>query len=212
MGSELGGNLGGVGHDVDARLPLLAQLAPPGVGPDHHAEPNLLRFLGERPNLLVHDPALGGARVDGESDGGASETQGLAHAARDRGKGIPVAVEDVVIVGLQNQRNLAGVPGRPRLQETQGSGVCAASGLEGELKVIEGVVTRGIGGEAAGRSVLEPLIHRQDHQTPRSPQTAVAQDANQIRPGPGGVAFVPAQDLRDAFPHAFLRSAGRWRP
>ena len=60
------------------------------------------------------------------------------------------------------------------------------------------VVAGGILGEAAGRTVLEPLVDRKDDQLTGAAEPAMHEDAREIGFCPRAVALVVGQDFFDA--------------
>jgi hypothetical protein len=71
------------------------------------------------------------------------------------------------------------------------------------------IVTAGIDGERPGRTVLEPLIDRQDHELPRPGKPPVIQETGQIRTRTGAVAPVPTEDLGHSILHARVTPSSR---
>src|SRR2546426_195806 len=102
---------------------------------------------------------------------------------------------DVVAGDLKDHGPRARDPGPPRLEEAEGRGVGVAPRLDRELEVVARVVRWRVHREGPSRPVLEPLIHRQDHEAPGARERAVGQKAREVRQRPGVVAAVPAQDL-----------------
>ena len=84
------------------------------------------------------------------------------------GQGSEPLYRAVVVVDLQDQRDLAGELGRAGLDEAERRGVGVAAGVDGELEVVARVVAGGVGREAARRAVLEALVDRQDHHLARA--------------------------------------------
>ena len=54
VGTELAGDLRGIGDDVDSGLALLGDAGAAGVGPDDNRETGVLGLLGEGAQLHVH--------------------------------------------------------------------------------------------------------------------------------------------------------------
>src|SRR5690606_32487177 len=84
MCAEKGGHLGGIGGDVDRGLAILGEVFTARIGPDDGGEPLGGRLLAHGRDLLEHVEAGGGARIDGEADGGAAEAKRVIDARGDR--------------------------------------------------------------------------------------------------------------------------------
>src|SRR3989442_15527002 len=110
--------------------------------------------------VLVHPLAVPRPEIEGDPPPHAAEPQRVAHAARARRRWVLVLMEDIVVVQLQDQRNLARELRRTRLQEPERRSVGVAAGLDRQLEVVAGIVARRIDREAPGRAVLEALVHR----------------------------------------------------
>ena len=91
-----------------------------------------------------------------------------------------LVVQHVMIVELQDERDFTGEVARARFQETQRRRVGVAAGLDREFEVVARIVARRIRREAAGRAMLEALIHRQDHHLAGAAELAVIQHPGQI--------------------------------
>jgi hypothetical protein len=85
-----------------------------------------------------------------------------------------------VVVQLQDQRDLTGELTGARLEEAQRRRVGVAARLDGELEVIARFVAGRVPGEAARRSVLEALVHREDHHLARAGQGAGVEHPGEI--------------------------------
>src|SRR5207245_2052733 len=109
--------------------------------------------------------------------------------------------EDIMVVELQDQRDLARELRRARLQEPERRSVGVAAGLDRQLKVVPGIVARRIDREAPGRAVFEALVHRQNQAFAGPLQRAVVQNARQVRLHAGVIRSVPTQDFSDAVRH-----------
>src|SRR5881397_3203390 len=205
VGPQLGRDLRSIGDDVERRLAFLADLAAAGVGPDHERQAVPFRLFSDLAGLLVHALAVRRTGIDGEPHRHAAEPQRVAHAARDRRRRVLLLIEDIVVVQLQDQRNLARELRRTRLQEPERRSVGIAAGLDRQLEVVPGIVTRRVDREAPGRAVLEALVHRQNQGFAGPLQRAVVQDARQIRLHAGVIRTVPAQDVAHTVCHLALR-------
>ena len=73
-------------------------------------------------------------------------------------------MQNIVIVQLQNQRNPAGKFGSAGLEKSQRCRVGIATGVDGQLKMIQGIVSPWVGGKAPGRTMFESLIDRKNDQ------------------------------------------------
>src|SRR3990170_2049824 len=92
MRPELRGDLRGVRHDVDRRLPLLADRRAAWVGPDHRDEAVGLGLGDHLAALLVHGLRVGRARVDREAHGDAAQPERVLDRARHGGERILLVV------------------------------------------------------------------------------------------------------------------------
>ena len=198
VGPELRGDLRAVRDHVDRGLARLADAGPARIRPDDDREACPLRFLRERPDLLVHAARHRGARVDRESDRGAAQPERLADAPRDRRQRVLLVVQHVVVVELQDERDLAGELGSARLQESERGGVRVAARLDRQVEVISGIVGRRVGSERPGRTVLEALVDRKDDHPAGSGEGPVIQHPGQVRLRTRIVRRVPPDDLADA--------------
>src|SRR5712691_8177718 len=205
VGAQLSRDLGRIGDDVERRLAFLADLAAAGIGPDHERQAMPFGFFPDLAGLLVHALAVRRPGIDGEPHRHAAEPQRVAHAARDRRRWVLVLMEDIVVVQLQDQRNLARELRRTRLQEPERCGMGVAGGLDRQLEVVPGIVARRIDREAPGRAVLEALVHRQNQALAGPLQRTVVQNARQVRLHAGVIRTVPTQDFSDAVRHYDLR-------
>src|SRR6202022_4746307 len=111
---------------------------------------------------------------------GASKPETVADAGGNRGRGILFVVEHVVIVELQDERNLAGVFGDSSFEESERRRVCVASGVDRELEMIARIVRGRIDREASRRAVLEALVDRQDYELGGAPALARVEHARRI--------------------------------
>src|SRR5215470_9841932 len=199
--SQLGADLGRVGDHIDARLPRLADGRTPRVRPDHGGKAVSLALRDHLAALLVHGLGVGGAGIDGEAGGHAAQPERVLHRARDGRERILLVIEHVVVVHLEDKRDVAGELRGARLEEAQGRGVGVAARVDGELEVIGRIVARRIDGEAPRGAVLEALVHGQDDEPPRAGQTPMVHDAGQIGAGTRIVPVVPREDLLHARSH-----------
>src|SRR5438552_1836210 len=206
VGAQLGGDLPCIGDDVERRLPFLADLASTGIGPDHKRQAVPFGFFPDLAGLLVHALAVRRPGIDGEPHRHAAEPQRVAHAARDRRRRVLVLMEDIMVVQLQDQRNLPRELRRARLQEPERRSVGVAAGLDRQLEVVPGIVTRRVDREAPGRAVLEALVHRQNQTFSGPLERTVVQNARQVRLHAGVIRTVPTDDLAHAVRHGYLLS------
>src|SRR5437016_2167088 len=206
VGTQLGGDLRRVGDDVERRLAFLADLAAAGIGPDHERQAMPFGFFPDLAGLLVHFLAVRRPGIDGEPHRHAAEPQRVAHAARDRRRWVLVLMQDIVVVQLQDQRDLARELCRTRLQEPERRGVGVAASLDCQLEVVPGIVARRFDREAPGLAVLEALVHRQNQAFAGPLQRPVVPDARQVRLHAGVIRTVPAQDVAHTVCHGPLLS------
>ena len=89
------------------------------------------------------------------------------------------------------------------LQEAQRSRVGVASGINGQFKVVEGIIPGRIRGKAAGRTMFKTLIHRQDQKFTGSRQSTAHQQPGQIRPDARRVTLIIPEDLLYTFGDSF---------
>src|SRR5437870_1625494 len=122
-----------------------------------------LGFLRNLPKLLIHLLPEGRARVNSKAHRRTSQAERVAHTASYRRHRVTLVQQQVVVVQFENQRDLAGMLSRPRLDEPQWRGVAVATGLQGQPEMIQRIVGWGIGREAARRTMLEALVNWQDH-------------------------------------------------
>src|SRR5437016_2576394 len=203
VGPQLGRDLRCIGDDVERRLAFLADLAAAGIGPDHERQAVPFGFFPDLTGLLVPTLAVRRSGIDGEPHGHAAEPQRVAHAARDRRGRVLVLMEDIVVVQLQDQRNLARELRCTSFQEPERRGVGVAAGLDRQLEVVPGIVAWRIDREAPGRAMLEALVHRQNQTFAGPLQRTVVQNARQVRLHAGVIRAVPTQDFSDAVRHRY---------
>src|SRR5437867_6888280 len=206
VGAQLGGDLRRIGDDVERRLAFLAHLAAARIGPDYERQAMPFGFFPYLAGLFVHDFAVRRPGVDGEPHRHAAKPQRVAHAAGERRDGVLLLIEDIVVVQLQDQRDLSRELCRTRLQEPERRGVGVAASLDRQLEVVPGIVARRIDREAPSRAVLEALVHRQNQAFAGPLQRAVVQNARQARLHAGVIRTVPAQDVAHTVCHCSLLS------
>src|SRR5437867_2948419 len=203
VGAQLGGDLRRIGDDVERRLAFLAHLAAARIGPDYERQAMPFGFFPYLAGLFVHDFAVRRPGVDGEPHRHAAKPQRVAHAAGERRDGVLLLIEDIVVVQLQDQRDLSRELCRTRLQEPERRGVGVAASLDRQLEVVPGIVARRIDREAPSRAVLEALVHRKNQAFAGPLQRAVVQDARQVRLHAGVIRTVPAQNFSNATSHHY---------
>ena len=162
VGAKLGGDLSGIGHHVNRRFPVLADLFAARIGPDDHGQPMVLGVSRNLPQLLVHHLVMRGAGIDRISHGHASKLKRVLDACGDRRCRVLLLVQGVVVVQLEDQRDHAGKLGRAGLQEAERRRIRIAAGLDGQLEMIEGIIARRIDRKASRRPMLDPLVHGQN--------------------------------------------------
>ena len=85
-----------------------------------------------------------------------------------------------------------------RLEKAERRRVRVAPGVDGELKVVVRVVRRRVRREGARRTVLEPLVDRQNDELASARERPVIHQAREVRLHPDVLARVPGQDLLHA--------------
>src|SRR5688572_27211773 len=110
-------------------------------------------------------------------------------------------MQDIVIVQLQNQWNSTGIFSGAGFQKSQRCCIGVATGINGQLIMIERTVPSWIGGKAPGWTMLEALVHWQNDQLPRPRQFSMAQQTGDIGFCSRVIAAVPAQDLLNSISH-----------
>src|SRR6266571_9323040 len=203
VGPQQGRDLRRIGDDVERRLAFLADLTAAGIGPDHERQAMPFRFFPDLAGLLVHPLAVRRSGIDGEPHRHTAEPQRVAHAAGERRDGVLLLIEDIVVVQLQDQRDLARELRRTRLQEPERRGVGVAASLDRQLEVVPGIVARRIDREAPSRAVLEALVHRKNQAFAGPLQRTVVQNARQVRLHAGVIRTVPAQNFSNATSHHY---------
>src|SRR5207249_9817717 len=139
---ELARDLGGVTRDVHRRLALLVGDAfPAGIRPGHYRKAVPLRLLSQRAQILVLMIAGRRPGIDGVADGDAAKPDRVFHGARDGALGRMALAQSVAVVELENERNLACVLSRHRLDESERRRIGVATRVDGELHVVFGVVS-----------------------------------------------------------------------
>jgi len=205
-------------HDADCVVDRVDGAAE--VDAANHDRAGGLGLEGHLAELLVHVVAVGGAGIDGEADGHAAQAQSVLEGRGHRGDGVGAGVERIGVVGLEDQGQLPGVLGGAGLEEAERSGVGVAAGVERQLEVIPRVVACGVRREAARRTVLEALVHGQDHELAGAGQAPAVHESVEVGERAGVPRGVTAQDLADSMRHApfllvrrsfiQLRLAGLW--
>jgi hypothetical protein len=104
-------------------------------------------------------------------------------------------MQHVMIVQLQNERDLPGKPAGAGFEEAQGSRIGIASGVDCQLKMVRRIVAGRVGREAPGGPMFKALIHRQDDQFPGPRQFSAPEQPRDISFGSGIVAGVATQNF-----------------
>src|SRR5690349_24895502 len=89
----------------------------------------------------------------------------------------------------------------PCFQEAEGGGVGIAARFQCKLKVVAGVIRGRIGREGAGRTMLEPLVHRQDNKLSRAAKPSAVDQAGQVCQRTDVIAAVPRKYLLNFICH-----------
>src|SRR5690625_851003 len=82
--AEQRGHVSRISGHVDRRFALLREVAAPWIGPDDDGEAQGFRLLCHLPDFFNHREAIVGAWVDRETDGRATEAEGVPNATRKR--------------------------------------------------------------------------------------------------------------------------------
>ncbi len=201
VGPQLRGDVGRIGTDVDRGFVFLLQNGTARIGPDHHGQAATLGLMSEVAQLAVHFETLFGARIDREANGRASQSHGVVDVTGQSLRRVPLVERHIVAVEFENQRNLAGELASTGFHESQGCGIGVATGVDRQPKMVPRIVSRRIHREAAGRTVFETLIDRQDDQLAGASQVAVVEHPGQIGQCARIVAAIPTQYLLYALTH-----------
>src|SRR5207249_6261303 len=149
---------------IDPGFAFLAQARSSMVGPNDNRQTRFLRFFSISSNLAVHLQTMAGTGINGEADADTAKPQGVLHTASQGLVGVLFVAENVMIVDLQDEGYLTRKITRSRFQKSQWRSVGVAARFDRQLEMISRVVRRRIWAEASRRTMLEPLIHRQDHE------------------------------------------------
>src|ERR1700677_200823 len=174
--AQFGGNVGGVAANVEGGFAGFAQGGAPGVGPDDDGQAVLFGLGDGFAQLLVHGDGFGGAGINGKPNGGATEAQGVLNSAGQGGQRVFFVMQRVMVVNLEDEGNFAGKIARGGFEEAGGGGIGVAAARDGQLEMVARIVGWGIGGETAGRAVLEALVRREDDEVARASEFAVVQE------------------------------------
>ena len=134
------------------------------VAPEHRGHAHFVRRLEGLRHLDDLAPGFGRAEVDGGAD------RHRAHVARllDAGKKDLVELvgvgQELVVVELEQERNLVRVLARAGAQHAEGRGHRVAATLDGQLDDVFGVEVQRIFCERGAGAVLDALVDRQDRQ------------------------------------------------
>ena len=101
------------------------------------------------------------------------------------------------VVDLEDGGDRAGEAGGAGLDHAERARERVQARVDSEPPMIVRVVSGRVGCEAAGRPVLEALIHRQDDHAPGAAEAAAHQDAGEIGLGARIVALVPGENFFD---------------
>src|SRR5439155_9376562 len=129
------GELRGVRDDINRSFAVFAELASTRIRPDHHRQTAFPGLAGDLPQVLVHLLAMRRAWIDRVPNGAASQLEGIPDTASDSRHWIFVLIERVVIVELEDQRDLAGIFGGAGRKKSQRRRVAVTAGIDRQLKV-----------------------------------------------------------------------------
>ena len=113
-----------------------------------------------------------------------------------------------MIVDLEDERNLTHEFGDARLEHSERRRERVAARVDSELKMVARIVRRRIHRKAARRSMLEALVHRQDHEFARARQLAMVQHPRQVVPHAAVFRIVIAKNLSNSLRHIPLSPVG----
>ena len=126
----------------------------------------------------LHDlpPAVVRTVIDRGSDGGGAQIPGLFHRCPE---GLIVIVgvgQHLVVIDLDQERDLVSIGPRHRPQNSKCRGHRVAAALERQLDDVGRVEVDRIGCERGGTRVLDALVHRQNRYEPGTCHSARVED------------------------------------
>ena len=120
-------------------------------------------------------------RINGKSDRHRSDPQRIGHTASDRLiRVLVIAMKQVMVIDLENQRNFPGKLSSPRFQKPEWRGISVATGFDGQTIVVKRIIGGRIRSEGTCRTVLETLINGQDDKFACSGEVAGIHQAGEI--------------------------------
>lgn len=130
-----------------------------------------------------------------------AQPQRILHATGDRGEGIFLIVQHIVVVQLEDQRNPAGKVAGAGLDEPQRRRIRVAAGIDRQLEMVMRVIASRVRRKASCRAMLESLIDRQNDQLACPRQFSGIQQPGNVRLRARVVALVPAHNFLDPIAH-----------
>ena len=214
VGLDGGGQVVGLARQVGRHVVVGARLLErrvAQVGPEHRDHPELVGLLEGLRDLLDLPAALGGPVVDGGADGHGAHVEGLLDR-REQGLVVDRRVgEQLVVVDLEDERDLVRVLARDRVQHPHGRGHGVAPALDREPHDVFRVeVDRGRC-EGGARGVLDPLVDRQDGEVARARETALGEESLQAPHDPGA-AVLRGDHAVDVVRSGQVQGLARYRP
>ncbi len=115
-------------------------------------------------------------------------------------------MQHIMIIELENKGNLPCKLTGPCFQKPERRRIGIATGINGELKVIVRVVPGRIRCKTSSRTMLKPLIDRENDQLPGPRQFTGTQHTGDIRLRPGIVTTVPTENFLNPISHNSLQT------
>ena len=133
----------------------------PQIAPEYRRQP-LLVGVGECGRDLLELPiGIFRAPVDCGADSGSAHVARLVHAG-EQGLAIPARVgEQLVVVDLQDERNLVGVAPRHSAQDAERGSDSVAPALDRQANDVLRIEVDGVRSEGGSSGMLHTLIHRE---------------------------------------------------
>jgi hypothetical protein len=140
--------------------PVMLERAVAEVRPQHGHQAQLVRH-GERfRNLLELPHGVVRPEVDGGSDGDGAHVEGLLHRGELDLIELVRVGQKLVVVELDQERDLVGVLAGARAQHPERGGDAVAATFDRQLDDVLRVEVGRVRGKAGPGRVLDPLVHR----------------------------------------------------
>jgi len=149
-------HLRSIGADVDSGLGGAIEVRTARIAPDHDGETGGLGFCGQFSQFLHLGEREFAARIDRETDSGATQPKRVLNARGNRL--ILVGRQAVGAVALQNCRYLTGERVGTLCDHAKRRGVSVQPSFDRELIMVVRVVRRRVGSETPRGAVLEALV------------------------------------------------------